>query len=342
MVNATLLRRFVPLAALNPSDLAEIARGARAGNYQPGQVIFGRGDSAATAIYLVRGTVELVSERGTTVVRGGTDLARQAISRSPRRAATATCTEPAEVVFIDREKLDLVLTWSQASAVEVVELGDGEGESDGDWMTGLLQGQAFQRIPPAHIAQVFAALRPVEARPGEEIVREGDPGDSYYIVTHGECEVLRRGADGGAQAVARLGAGRAFGEEALLSGEPRNATVRALSPARLMRLDGADFARLLRAPLLNEIAAEDVPADAILVDVRLPDEFRGGRLPDSINLPLAKLRERAAELDPARTYVVYCDSGRRSAAAAWLLCERGLDARLLTGGIPVDEMPVRG
>ena len=56
MVNATLLRRFVPLAALNPSDLAEIARGARAGNYQPGQVIFGRGDSAATAIYLVRGT----------------------------------------------------------------------------------------------------------------------------------------------------------------------------------------------------------------------------------------------------------------------------------------------
>jgi len=342
MVNATLLRRFVPLAALGPSDLAEIARGARTGNYQPGQVIFGRGDSAATAVYLVRGTVELVSERGTTIVRGGSDLARHAISRSPRRAATATCTEPAEVVYIDREKLDLVLTWSQASAVEVVELGDADAAADGDWMTGLLQGQAFQRIPPAHIAQVFAALRPVEAAPGEEVVREGDPGDSYYIVTHGECEVLRRSGQGAAQPIARIGVGRGFGEEALLSGEPRNATVRACVPSRLMRLDGADFARLLRAPLLTEIAPEDVPADAVLLDVRLADEWRGGRLPDSINLPLAKLRERAAELDAGRVHVVYCDSGRRSAAAAWLLCERGIDARLLAGGIPVDEMPVRG
>lgn len=342
MVNATLLRRFVPLSALSPSDLGEIARGARNGSYQPGQVIFGRGDSAATAIYLVRGTVELVSERGTTVVRGGSDLARQAISRSPRRAATATCTEAAEVAFIDREKLDLVLTWSQASPVEVVELGDGEGGAEGDWMTGLLQGEAFQRIPPAHIAQVFAALRPVEAAPGADVVREGEAGDSYYIVTHGECEVLRRAAGGQPQAVARIGVGRAFGEESLLSGEPRNATVRALVASRLMRLDGAAFARLLRAPLLTEIAPEEVPADAVLLDVRLADEWRGGRLPDSVNLPLAQLRERAADLDPTRVYVVYCDSGRRSAAAAWLLSERGIDARLLSGGIPVDEMPVRG
>ena len=109
-----------------------------------------------------------------------------------------------------------------------------------------------------------------------------------------------------------------------------------------MRLSAADFERLLRAPMLREVQPEDVPSDAVLLDVRLPEEYRRGRLPDSVNLPLARLRDAAAELDNSRCYVVYCDSGRRSASAAYLLSERGFDARVLSGGIPADEMPVRG
>jgi rhodanese-related sulfurtransferase len=76
--------------------------------------------------------------------------------------------------------------------------------------------------------------------------------------------------------------------------------------------------------------------------VRLPEEYEQGRLPDAINLPLPRIREMMAALDPARVYVVYCDSGRRSASATYLLCERGYDARLIAGGVPADEMPIRG
>ena len=64
--------------------------------------------------------------------------------------------------------------------------------------------------------------------------------------------------------------------------------------------------------------------------------------PGAINVPLAHLRELTGGLDPGRCYVVYCDSGRRSASATYLLCERGFDAHLLAGGVPADEMPVRG
>jgi rhodanese-related sulfurtransferase len=109
-----------------------------------------------------------------------------------------------------------------------------------------------------------------------------------------------------------------------------------------MRLSVEDFNRFLRAPLLREIPVEEIPDDAVLVDVRVPEEFRRGRLPGAINLPLVQLRAEAARLDPKPVYVVYCDTGRRSASGTWLLCERGLDARLLAGGVPVDEMPVRG
>jgi CRP-like cAMP-binding protein len=340
MVNPNLLRQLVPLESLTPTDRAELARQARLGTYQPGQVMFNRGEKAQTVVYLLSGEVELYSDTGTRVVKGGTPEALHPLAQGACRATTATCLKPAQVLFVDREHMDLMLTWTQTSGVEVVEMG---GEGGGDWMSALLQSQAFHRIPPGNIGQIFASMKPAEAAAGEIIIREGDAGDFYYVVTGGVCQVTQRDpANGSEREVARLTPGQSFGEEALVSGNPRNATVRALTACSLMRLAASDFERLLKAPILKEIAPEDIPTDALLLDVRLPEEFRRGRLPDAVNLPLGKLREMAAQLEAGRCYVVYCDSGRRSASATYLLSERGFDARLLAGGVPAEEMPVRG
>jgi rhodanese-related sulfurtransferase len=78
----------------------------------------------------------------------------------------------------------------------------------------------------------------------------------------------------------------------------------------------------------------DVPPGAQLVDVRVAAEFVHGHLPGAINLPLAHLRERAAQiLSKESSYFVYCETGRRSASATYLLCERGFDAKLIRGGV---------
>jgi CRP-like cAMP-binding protein len=347
MVDLNLLRQYVPMASLSPSDRSEIARNSRLGNYQPGQVIFNRGEVAKTVVYLTSGEVELFDGKGSRVVSGDSPEARHPLGQGAKRATTATCLKPAQVLFIDRDRLDLVLTWSQSSTVEVTDLAhDGphdNEEGEGDWMTALLQSQMLQRVPPGNIGQLFAAFRPVEFAAGETIIRQGDPGDCYYVVSQGRCEVIQHDAIGfNEREVARLGVGRGFGEEALVSGNPRNATVRAVTPVLLMRLAKADFERLLKAPLLKEIHVDAIPNDAQLVDVRLPEEFEQGRLPDAINLPLPQIREMMTTLDPSRVYVVYCDSGRRSASATYLLCERGFDARLIAGGVPADEMPIRG
>ncbi|HET7842812.1 MAG TPA: cyclic nucleotide-binding domain-containing protein [Xanthomonadales bacterium] len=344
MVNPTVFRQFVPLASLNPADRAELARASRDGTYQKGQVLFSRGDTAKTAVYLVSGEVELFDGASTTVVKAGTPQAQHPIAQGAKRACTATCLKTAEVLFVDSDRLDFLLTWSQTGGggVEVQELEHEEQGADaGDWMTALLQSPAFFRIPPGNIAQIFAAMQPAEYKPGEPIIRQGEPGDFYYVIRSGNVAVMDESVKP-TRVIVRLGVGKVFGEEALVSGAPRNATVRALDAVSTMRLSAADFARLLRAPMLREVAPEDVPSDAVLLDVRLPDEYRRGRLPDSVNLPLAKLREAAPDLDTKRCYVVYCDSGRRSASAAYLLTERGFDARVLAGGIPADEMPVRG
>jgi len=66
-----------------------------------------------------------------------------------------------------------------------------------------------------------------------------------------------------------------------------------------------------------------VERGAILLDVRSPGEFSGGHLTGAINIPVDALGARSGELAADREVVVYCRSGRRSAAAATLLREQG-------------------
>ena len=112
-----------------------------------------------------------------------------------------------------------------------------------------------------------------------------------------------------------------------------------------MRLGKKDFRTLLNEPLLNTV--ELLEAERILaqggewLDVRLPSEFARYRLRQSTNVPLFSIREKMKTLDRGKHYVVCCDSGRRSSAAAYILAERGFDASVLKGGLPPPETPNR-
>lgn len=331
MINLSVFRHFVPTHSLSPADRAELARHSYLAGYQAGQVLFHRGDAAKTVAYLVSGEVELVSELGARLVAGDTEESRYALSSGEKRAVTATCTRPAQVLFIDRTRLDLMLTWAQTGAVDVREVDEGDAQ---DWMSAMLRNAAFHRIPPANIAQIIACVEQVEFAPGEDIIRQGEAGDYYYVVTDGLCQVLLRDPHGNQRELDRIGQGQGFGEEALVSGDPRNATVRALTRVALVRLAAQDFMRLLRDPLMHRGNLDAMPQGAILVDVRLPEEFARGHLRGAVNLPLRRLRSELRSIDSTRPLIVYCDTGRRSASATFLLTERGFDARWVEKGVP--------
>src|ERR1051325_9080244 len=82
-----------------------------------------------------------------------------------------------------------------------------------------------------------------------------------------------------------------------------------------------------------EEAAERVRRGALWLDVRYPSEYQYDKLPGAINVPLAEVRNMFAVLDRSREYVAYCQSGRRSAAAAFLFAQRGFKVWLLDGGL---------
>jgi hypothetical protein len=79
--------------------------------------------------------------------------------------------------------------------------------------------------------------------PGETIFRQGDPGDFIYKLIDGEVEVIREEA-GEEKVLARLGPGEFFGEAALLTEAPRNATIRTLSPVNAVKIARDDFTTL--------------------------------------------------------------------------------------------------
>jgi len=71
--------------------------------------------------------------------------------------------------------------------------------------------------------------------------------------------------------------------------------------------------------------AEKIKAGATIVDVRTPEEFRGGAFPNALNIPLAALPARMSELPKGKPIVVYCHSGGRSSQAERLLKQSGYD-----------------
>ncbi len=84
-----------------------------------------------------------------------------------------------------------------------------------------------------------------EIEPGQVIFQQGEEGDCAYFIREGEFAVVRT-EDGAEKVIARLSAGQYFGEMALISDAPRNATVRAVTPANVAILGKANFLAMLK------------------------------------------------------------------------------------------------
>jgi rhodanese-related sulfurtransferase len=82
-----------------------------------------------------------------------------------------------------------------------------------------------------------------------------------------------------------------------------------------------------------DAAKQRVAAGAQWVDVRFPSEFQYDKLAGAINIPLSEIRNALGVLNQDREYVLYCQSERRSSAAAFLLAQRGYRASVLAGGL---------
>ncbi len=336
------LLRLQPLASLGEEHLREllpycqIERVAR--NLDP----FRLRDWGQQVMYLLRGELKLDFADGSMdVLVGGSGDALLPIVKGGHCPVGAKAITDVDLLCVNEDALDIVITWNQ-----VATSGHGApavSPPAPDWRSfkGLLAARnltqgAFASLPPAHIESLLGRFQRVVGHHGQAIIHQGELGDYYYVIERGRCRVTRQVA-GVPMEVAELKAGDAFGEEALVTDTVRNATVTMKTDGILLRLDKTDFVALLREPLLQRLSPEEarrrVAAGALWLDVRFSAEFRHDGLAGAINIPLDELREFLATLDPRQEYVAYCQTGRRSSAAAFLLSQRGIRASLLEGGM---------
>jgi formylglycine-generating enzyme required for sulfatase activity/rhodanese-related sulfurtransferase len=206
-------------------------------------------------------------------------------------------------------------------------------------MTHNLQSEAFIKIPPSMIQSLLIKMETVPVKAGDVVIRQGDSGDYFYTLHEGRCAVTRKDStDGEDHLLAELSDGDSFGEDALVSDTKRNATVSMLTDGLLMRLAKEDFIELLKNPLVKRVdyeqAAAMVDDGAVWVDVRTEDEYEHDAFEDSVNIPLACLRDELSELVFNSKYIICCDTGRRSESAGFMLSHKGFDVYVLEGGIP--------
>jgi CRP-like cAMP-binding protein len=343
-VDIASLQDFIPLNALTRNHLKALLRDKVVDVICAGTTLFSSDEQVNVHIFLLSGELQLLSADGDDhALVAGSESALHPVTHHWSAPVSATAISDCQILRLDNEQLDKMLCWDQAADYLMSDLlSKPELDEDIDWIFTLLKSNLFYEVPPMNIEQVIDCFEPCVVESGEVILRQGELGDYCYVIKEGQAEVLvAENASAKVEQVAILESGRAFGEEALLRDTCRNATVRMQTHGVLMRLHKQDFQKLLAAPSIEEISLPDarnkIEQGSIWLDVRSQQEYEHGHCAGAPNFPLNLLKMKSRLLDNSTTYITYCNTGRRSMAAACLLQGNGYKVIMLEKGL--DKLP---
>lgn len=349
------LDKIYPLNQLPREAIERLMPGVRVRWYRTGNDLFRFGDSPGDYYYVLEGSVWLADESEEKFQAVGPDdfIPLPYIIPSVHRART-TC--DSKLLLVDRLRLAEVLKEYQPNSAQAMELSYQSGglpmrtpaqrgaqaaieTAAGGWQGAFMRAPGFQRVASSDLRRAFELMRPVPYKAGDVVIEQGMPADYFYVIAEGRVEVLRSFAQGGGETrVAEYGPGATIGEDALISGNLRNATVRMVTDGRLMRLEGDDFRFLIKRALVRGVepieAREMVARGSRWLDVRMPEERKLGEIPNAITIPHPVVRGRLFTADPQLSYVCVCAKGFDAPVIAFTLCKYGFDAYYLKGGYP--------
>jgi CRP-like cAMP-binding protein len=340
MSKSEIFSQFSPINALTGQFLSEVAKQVRLASVPKGTMLFKRGKILADHYFLLEGDVDLINnEFGVEKVKSNSERSRRALNTHSPTVVSAVAKTHVRYFTLNIDWLARQIalaknppaTASEAQAasdssevgIEVGELADAK-----DWMACLLKSPLFARIPWSQLQELFARFETIEVPAGERLIREGARGDYFYVLAAGSALVTNRSGSVDKE----LKEGHYFGEEALISDAPRNASVIMRSHGVVKRLSGDDFCDLVRQSVIqyadwDALEAQKKPVK--ILDVRLPMEFRAGHLEGSVNVPLSRLRDSLDDLGAGTLYAISDEAGPRADIGAYLLCQAGFDAVVL-------------
>ena len=275
------------------------------------------------AAWIICGAAQVRRPDGSSRLQQASLTTQLPIAQADAGTIDVTTAASATIIIVDRRRLDTILTWTQLYP---------DGERPDTWLFPILRSELLTRLPAANVQNLLRAAQARNIAPGETVIKQGDPGADYYLLLSGACEVLRASSSGVPLLIAELQPGDSFGEEALLTGSARNASISASdNGATVLTITKPAFRHLVQQPLLRILSAKDIapPHEATILDVRSNEEFAQSPHSGARNVPLTDIRDAMSSLSRTRLLAVTCDTGHRASAAAFLLAEAGFDVGVL-------------
>ncbi|KAJ8609019.1 hypothetical protein CTAYLR_010678 [Chrysophaeum taylorii] len=208
-------------------------------DFKTGDVIIKQGDAGDHFYVLASGSVEcyVADPQGTeklvqTYGPGGA-FGELAIMYNAPRAATCKAVARCKLYALERRAFKVIVMKTTI-------------EKRAQAKTFLQNVEILKQLNDTELLQLADAMRELTFDDADVICRQGQPGSDFYIIKHGTVVCTQTDARGDQVEVARLGVGDYFGEIALLTSKPRQATVAAASPTlKLLSLDRPTFNRIL-------------------------------------------------------------------------------------------------
>lgn len=328
------LKSFVPFRVIGDERLQVLLERCERYYVRKGKILMQPGMAQTHAIFLLSGEVHCV--KSGQIIKP--DFSYSLHCGHNYRETLVAMTD-CSLFRIEHDLLDRLLCWSESVRYLEDDIAcQRQYDEQQTWMSTLLNSNLFYKVSPINLSRIFVYLSARKVKSGEVIIRQGDVGDGCYFIKEGKAVVTRQLPGEKTEIpLATIGVGRCFGEDALLHETVRNATITMSTDGLLMKMEKRDFLQLLREPAVDTVSSMDLDmalkAEAILLDVRTTDEYRYLHLKNAFSMPLGSMRLHARVLDRYQSYVVYCDTDRRSRTAASFLAEQGYRVRALLGGL---------
>ena len=333
---------LVPLNSLRPSYLKDLFNHVSVQTVFKGQTLFEVGAYDKQHIYLQNGAVELHYPSGYIETIKAEECYTPLANIQPRQCKGVVATDSI-VIRVDSDRVDRTVSWSQIADYLLAQISlNRDFDEDIEWIKTVLNSNLFLKAPPVNAEQILDRLTPMVVYKGEVVIRQGEIGDCCYFIKEGDATVsVWDEKSGETNVVADIHKGRCFGEDALVYETVRNATVTMETDGVLMRMEKSDFLLLLKEPSIDEVTSQDIneiKEEPVYIDVRTEGEYNAGHLAFSANIPLNLLSIKKRLLDSGTPYILYCDTGRRSKSAAYLLGKEGFNVMALKDGIIGQKM----
>ncbi|GLS28156.1 cyclic nucleotide-binding domain-containing protein [Marinibactrum halimedae] len=250
------IRTLIPFNAIPDAQLAFLLEG-----IEPQYLFSGRRRDLCASdtndYFLLYGDLELAFSNGERRMVSGRDslypLAYQETGLQSLKALS-----DCELLVLPAQDLKNQLCWSQMAEFQRLQFAmNPDLDEDAQWIDAVLDSNLFLKVPPTNVGDIFKKMRTLLVNHGDDIVQQGEVGDGCYFIKEGTAQVWVKKHGTELNCVAEIGPGRCFGEDALVSSLPRNATVRMSSDGVLVKLDKNDFLPLLQAPQVEHLSCSE-------------------------------------------------------------------------------------